>query len=339
MYSPRGLHRRAGFTLIELLTVVGIIALLIGILVPSLARARDLAKKTKTAAELSAIEKSLEVFQNDYKFYPESDSRRIDPIVSGLPNAASGDVQLMGAHWLVRALAGPDTQGLDSAGLLLKDKSQVGKDASNKLTSVTNAGTGVDFLQVVQNADRHGSYLEDNKILAKDTDGRFSGVGATGAGSSPNTGRFVFVDAFNFPVLYYKASPRAREPFSYRPRTGSSSNSTPGIYDQADNERITGSANADQWDFAGTGFQHGLGFFGPTQAQMLTTPNSVKTTLPPSPPSGNYKGKGFAQFLHDSATLDSGQVVKPVKAEGFILLAPGKDGLYGTDDDVSNFDR
>ena len=57
--------RRSAFTLIELLTVVGIIGLLVGILLPSLQAARTQARKAKVKAQISAIEKALEIFKND----------------------------------------------------------------------------------------------------------------------------------------------------------------------------------------------------------------------------------------------------------------------------------
>lgn len=54
-----------GFTLIELLVVVAIIALLISILLPSLSRARELAKRTMCAANLSALGKSVKIYANE----------------------------------------------------------------------------------------------------------------------------------------------------------------------------------------------------------------------------------------------------------------------------------
>jgi prepilin-type N-terminal cleavage/methylation domain-containing protein/prepilin-type processing-associated H-X9-DG protein len=55
----RGSHRRHGFTLIEVLVVVAILALLVAILLPSLAAARDRAKALVSATNLRSIQQGL----------------------------------------------------------------------------------------------------------------------------------------------------------------------------------------------------------------------------------------------------------------------------------------
>lgn len=55
-------RRRSGFTLIELLVVVGIIALLVAILLPSLARARESAKASTCASYLRTFGTAFEVY-------------------------------------------------------------------------------------------------------------------------------------------------------------------------------------------------------------------------------------------------------------------------------------
>jgi prepilin-type N-terminal cleavage/methylation domain-containing protein/prepilin-type processing-associated H-X9-DG protein len=59
-------RRRSGFTLIELLVVVSIIALLIAILLPSLARAKNNAKKTACASNLHQIGIALNTYAAEY---------------------------------------------------------------------------------------------------------------------------------------------------------------------------------------------------------------------------------------------------------------------------------
>jgi prepilin-type N-terminal cleavage/methylation domain-containing protein len=58
-------NRRKGFTLIELLVVVAIIALLISILLPSLARAREITKRAVCASNLKGVGQGMKVYSND----------------------------------------------------------------------------------------------------------------------------------------------------------------------------------------------------------------------------------------------------------------------------------
>ena len=65
--TPATARKPNAFTLVELLVVIGIIALLISILLPSLNRAREAAKAVKCAANLHSLGNALQIYLQDNK--------------------------------------------------------------------------------------------------------------------------------------------------------------------------------------------------------------------------------------------------------------------------------
>jgi prepilin-type N-terminal cleavage/methylation domain-containing protein len=303
-----------GFTLVELLTVISIIALLISILLPSLAKARAQAKKVKVQTQIDAISKGLEMFRNEHHDqYPDS-MPRVDPVTGVSVSGVADGAILNGAHWLARAMVGYDLQGVDTDFRML-DGCRSGEDALCKdATLKVPPPTGPERLSTFIQLDA-AKFIRDTADEAT-----AAGLNATGA---PGTGRFVMLDGYGFPILYYRANPNGHSLGNTRAKWDAPNG--PAVYYQEDNALFTGmpsGTNPTGWQFKGS----------PHQVTDFGDPTSA----------GADKANTFVGYFHNhdvhaaSGGTTSG-IITPYNVDSFILLSAGADGIYGTRDDVRNF--
>ena len=90
--------------MIEIMVVVGIIAILIGLLIPAVHTVQKMAKETKQKAQFTAIELGLAAFKSDYGDYPPS--FWFDPAAAG-----TALQNYCGAQKLAEAMVGWDLMG------------------------------------------------------------------------------------------------------------------------------------------------------------------------------------------------------------------------------------
>lgn len=327
-----GRHPQRGFTLIEVLTVIAIISLLIGVLVPAVSAARNQAKKASTQSMIESLAKGCEMFHRDFERYPRSSG--YNPFE---PSTPTSGIALSGAQWLILELAGADLKGyvasdkyrypsrVDGAPILSPSDADWREYYNPNFTAFEFRRYGP-YVQLEGKMAQSPGYYKDNTSPTQSLPEVLDPAKAAAGTSDWNNGRLPFaVDAFGFPVLYYVANEQAVLPFSdpddVPPGGG---DPRPGRYTQWDNTPFTGS---DYGDIAGIdvggGTSHPLRWLGWESG----TPTAIA------------RQDSFAGSVYDRALHTQNQKVWPHRPDTFLFISAGKDALYGTSDDVANFEN
>jgi type II secretory pathway pseudopilin PulG len=189
-------RKKTAFTIVELLTVMSIIIILIGLLLPSLNAVKRFSRVVSQKNQFRNIGTGLQMFESDFDEYPDSDA-----------NDADGALYC-GAMKLAEVMAGQDGLGFHLHSRLTID----GKDASGTVL-YHNITSPYDATEL-ENLRSRKEYLERKDIQICSLKDLYTNPGSTF--SEPNNVALL-CDVFSsvrtqttgkkigMPVLYYRA--------------------------------------------------------------------------------------------------------------------------------------
>lgn len=365
---------KRGFTLLEMLIVIVVITLLIAVLVPTFANVRRTAKETQTRALLQILATGIETFRADATIggaYPPSasDSPGDGGNTKGAPPnpynvknpyiaGAIGRpyMEISGAGLLVWALAGADLLGTPGF-RTVRNSPYWSNQTDPDVNTTTRSQSGlyaVDDKTGEPIQKRYAPFVDLSKVRTTRNVNANAGGGAgnptngtinfavereveaynTLSQRPPDRGYPMFLDGFGNPILYWRADPAG---FRVADNTGVQAKadtdaSKRGIYHFMDNGGLLttqrGSISLNETPLKLT-----------AERVNLTDPSPLKctATVPATPSSTtNWTGIEFAQYVRNR---DVSAKLSPQNAQGFLLVSPGADGVYGTGDDITNFEH
>ena len=297
-------RKESGFTMVEILTVVGIIAMLVAVLIPTLTMVRRIAKETKQTAQLTAIDLALTAFKSDDGDYPPS----------GWNEPPDYKQDYCGSQKLAEALLGLDLLGFhqdsdwnadgydDSGNDLYPDNLDPTnptdlKNLNDRIGPYLDVAAANAFrLGISEPGKRDGLFvdttpLERNTFVICDI---FSAKNITL--SLPGTGGKTITLKAGAPILYYRADTSKK--------TIHTVGTNDRIYNVYDNlplihlKRVDDQKEHPLMDSAGT-----YRFF-------------------------------YEEYIRDPKVT---AMPWPYRPDSYILISAGADGLYGTEDDIRNF--
>ena len=312
-------RKNSGFSVVELITVITIVSILVSLLLPGISMVRTLAKNTQQKAQFATLELGIEAFKNDFGQYPESKRKTNSHNYEGGQKLAEAMVgrDMLGFH--------PDTdwgengsdyedkyyRGLNST--FSPDKSTNNADWQNlqkRKDLYIELGTANVFrLQADPGNKKSGLYDVAVAPLDKDSLVICDAYKRNKVTEYLSGGEIRVTKAGN-PILYYRANLQSKDSnaaaFSDR------------IYDNDDNSSIVTTV-----EFI-------------MEARKETTATEINSST-------IYDPDKFYEFISDPklAKPSSSGPFKywPYNSQTYILISAGKDGLYGTEDDICNFDR
>jgi prepilin-type N-terminal cleavage/methylation domain-containing protein len=325
------MNNRKAFTMVELLTVVTIIALLLGILLPSISAIRTKARAIAQKAQFNTIEMALEAFKQAYGDYPPSDYDDAGP-----------PMNYMGSQKLAEALLGWDLMGFHPKTGWRADgySDAFGGTASYDplKTRLTPSGQPETLFE------RKGPYLEVSKANAFKLGDLYNLMPYSDTNVlcdmykvrkliDKTTGKVVFAGS---PILYYKAktSNKTIDPTLAPMLPGafpSPLTFSDRIYNYNDNYLITSSNKliANGQGPLNRNYGHPLDYFSGSSERPVFYGD--KTSYAPGT---TYGGSGIGYGIRDTQI---GTPLRPYNPDTYILISAGPDGFYGTADDIDNF--
>jgi prepilin-type N-terminal cleavage/methylation domain-containing protein len=352
-YRRRSVRR--GFSLVELLTVVAIIVLLIGILVPAVNAVRRNARNTATKATISTLSTGLETFRADQQIggaYPPSAPDSVgatgsrlrpyevsNPYAGGTYGAGARYVGITGAGLLVWSLAGADLLGTPGFRTFRSGSRYWSEDTDATGDASSHGAYALDETSREPLTPRYGPYVDLSKVdvtawnpnatVTGGHAGSFEIPAETEAmeaiGDDPyKRGHPMFLDSFGGPILYWRADPAGFQIADRSPIDDDAQGNMRGIYHFRDNDPLLDSSKR-PLVLSAANKPHRLFFEYP--APIL--PEDIDTQA-------EIGTNSFAAYIRNKSIEAR---VSPYKPDSFLLISAGADGIFGTGDDLANFEH